>query len=275
MKKKIGFIVFFVIYVLVTANANPSGIVGPLIQTKWDQWSPYNSMVPKEGKKLSATGCETTAIAQIMKYHEHPVRGIGQSESYTLDWPTFEVPSVSFEVNYDWENMLNTYGNKNSDPKHQRDAVATLMYHVGVSINSYYTSASTYTEDPSPAIDVLVDNFGYDRSIQLLERKCYDDTAWKGILKAQLDAGLPVLYIGRNRNSAHVFVVDGYDNTGEFHINWGWGGEYDGWYSLDKLKPGEGILNYNYDQKMIINIKPDEGSVSSDEMALEESTQGI
>jgi hypothetical protein len=34
-------------------------------------------------------------------------------------------------------------------------------------------------------------------------------------------------------------VVDGYDNDGFFHINFGWGGSYDGWYSLPEELPFE------------------------------------
>ena len=49
--------------------------------------------------------------------------------------------------------------------------------------------------------------------------------------------GRPVSMAGwrtDNRGGGHAFVCDGYD-SGLFHINWGWGGDKDGWYRLGAL----------------------------------------
>lgn len=74
----------------------------------------------------------------------------------------------------------------------------------------------------------------------------------------------PVLYSGFNLTSAgHAFVCDGY-TQGLFHFNWGWGGSYNGYFSLDALTPaGEGIGgngsgDYSFDQSICLNItRPD------------------
>jgi len=65
----------------------------------------------------------------------------------------------------------------------------------------------------------------------------------------------------------HSVVIDGYDNTGKFHINYGWGGISDGYYSLNAVN-GDTVVF------MRINIQPDKGSIGSNEMALNIFTVG-
>ena len=48
----------------------------------------------------------------------------------------------------------------------------------------------------------------------------------------EVAAGRPVLYTGNTESGGHAFVCDGYDESGLFHINWGWGGSGDGYFSL-------------------------------------------
>jgi len=116
---------------------------------------------------------------------------------------------------------------------------------------------------------IVLENFGFDRSIQLLHREFYEDATWEEIIMSQLDAGLPVYYWGLNNSTNsvdHSFIIDGYDNTGKFHINWGWYGQHDGYYSLNALNPRE--YNFSRNQHIIINIKPNADSIGSNEMAL-------
>ena len=54
--------------------------VEPLIQTKWDQGAPYNSLCPLDGDKRSATGCVATAAVQIMNYHQWPEKAVGKGQ---------------------------------------------------------------------------------------------------------------------------------------------------------------------------------------------------
>jgi hypothetical protein len=127
----------------------------------------------------------------------------------------------------------------------------------------YHVSANHNNSAPT----TLTAYFGYDKSIQSHDRNYYDDAAWEAIIKAQLDAGLPVYYSGGREGSRHVFVVDGYDNTGKFHVNWGWSGGYNEYYSLNALKPREG-RDYDRNHRAVINIKPDAGSTGSNEFRL-------
>jgi hypothetical protein len=195
-----------------------------------------------------------------MAFHRHPIRGSGQS---TLIMPqNITVPTVNLNVAYDWDNMLKTYHNANSGTERQRNAVATLMYHIA--------AARGVNTDIHVAITT---HFGYDKSIQCLSRKFYTDAEWEAIIRQQLDAGLPMYLNGNyptntpSPNGYHASVIDGYDNTGKFHINWGWNGSYDGWYSLNNLKP-EATQAMIDGEQITINIMPDKGSTGSNEWAL-------
>jgi hypothetical protein len=218
----------------------------------------WTGNVDSDGRML--TICNNTAIAQAMAFHRYPIRGNGQSTS--LYPHEFTVPTVNLNVAYDWDNMLNSYTRANPGTEQQQNAVATLMYHVAA-------ARGTITGNNIPL--VMVTNFGYDRSIQSLERRFYTDAEWEAMVRQQLDAKLPVIHRGADPESGHHWVIDGYDNTGRFHINWGWGGASDGWYSLSNFNP-RGTRKYYNEQRMYINIKPNAGGVGSNEMGLETFT---
>ena len=278
MKAKIRYPAFFVICVLLFVNAVQPGNADPLKKTKWDQGAPYNDMTPMIGNTHTKTGCVATAVAQIMNYHGHPASGSGRSETYTVTASGVSVPSVNFNVRYDWNNNLVSYPNATSGTVQERSAVSLLMYQVGVSLGMKYKSSSSSTSIiHAPA--ALTAIFGYDKGIQYKESRYYDDAAWEAIIRQQIDAGMPVLYRGASvsnadddeddsEDSSHTFIIDGYDNKGQFHVNWGWGGSDDGYYSLNAMNPRAG-RRYNHDHRMVINIKPDKGgSAAGYEMAL-------
>jgi len=235
---------------LLTTAPNPNAVVRPLIQTKWHQGFPFNSMYPNR----VVAGCGPVAIAQLLNYHQHPALGRGVKQGPFRTSRLGELASLNYNVTLDWANMLNSYRRDGRDSnERQQNAVGTLFYYV----------AASY-----PYYQELVNHFGYDRSIQRPQRMFYTDTEWVAMIRQQLDAGLPVYYWGNHPGSDHAFIVDGYDSTGRFHINWGWGGRHDGWYSLDNLNPRGNREWYN-NQRIMINVKPDAGGKGAGwEMAL-------
>ena len=252
-----------------SSQQQSSIIVAPLLKTKWDQGGIYKELFPIVDGYRKPANCETTAKVQIMKFHKYPPRGKGESSVVNTTGGNFPVPLTSLDVAYDWDNMLNEYTTANPGTEQQRLAVATIMYHYGLA------------RGVSGKRMALVSNFGYDKSYQFLYRAYYSDAEWEAIIRQQLDLGLPVYYQGTSepngddenysRESAHAFVVDGYDNAGKFHINPGWSGRYDGWYSLNNIDLGEGRV-YKHNNYIEINVKPDAGSIGSNEMALDSFT---
>jgi hypothetical protein len=60
----------------------------------------------------------------------------------------------------------------------------------------------------------------------------------------------PSIIVIRSDTSEHSVIVDGYRLTGEYHVNFGWGGYCDGWYVLPTGLP-EG---YNVVKQAAVNI---------------------
>ena len=234
------------------AKADP--VVGPLIQTIWDQGYPYNKFCP--GGK--STGCVATAMAQIMKYWSYPTTGF-TSHSYTpTTHPEYgEQTAVFGETTYDWDNMIISYLSGYGET--ESDAVATLMYHCGVSVDMNYgesgNQSGAITADVAHA---LTSYFNYSQTAQYIEMADYvnqndktDLDQWTSIIKTELDAqpARPVQYRGRKPSGGHSFICDGYNTDGKFHFNWGWSGNDDGWYAIMSI-------SYSNDQAAIIGIKP-------------------
>lgn len=237
--------------------------VRPLLTTTWNQSPYYNAMCPDYSiYSKCVAGCVATATAQIMKYWNWPERGEG-SHSYNTSYGTL---SADFgNTVYDWQNMPNVL-NGNSLPV-QVGAVATLIYHIGVALETAYGTTSTAYTNPNSAgmpsaESVLKTYFGYSPNLGTLVRSGYTDGDWCALLQNELNARRPILYSGHGSGGGHSFVMDGYDENGMFHINWGWGGYCDGYYQVGALNPGTGGIgsgslgSYNSSNKAIVGIEP-------------------
>ena len=235
-----------------------TAVVNPLVQTRWDQADPYNALCPSG----TVTGCVATAMAQIMKYWNYPEMGTG-SHSYTD--PTYGTQSANFDTTYNWANMTNIYSPLSTQD--QNSAVATLMYHCGVSVDMAYATAGeggsgAYSED---VVTALAKYFKYDAGVNIIYRSFYSSADWVNIIKTELEESRPVLYSGQGTGGGHAFVCDGYDSNNLFHFNWGWSGSSDGYFELSALNPwslgiGGGAGGFNSYQTIIIGIKPNENS---------------
>lgn len=253
-----------------------SKAVDQLLTTQWDQGYPYNLLCPRSNGNhptQAVTGCVATAMAQVMRYWKHPVRGTG-SHTYTpihfSGRSLFGTQSVDFSATvYDWDNMPNRVGSTSTEA--ERQAVATLMYHCGVAVDMQYgTSAQggsgAYTHNipilsKSNTLNGMINFFGYSSQATALIRKKYDDITWTGFVRAELRAGRPVIYTGGDDDGGHCFVCDGFRGLGYFHFNWGWGGIGDGDFILTNLVPGSGGIgggnySFNDNQEILIGIQP-------------------
>ena len=255
-------------------SVRKSGSVAPLVAAKWGQGSPYNAFCPGSGSNKSVTGCVATAMAIIMKYWSYPVVGSG-SNSYTPPNYTSNPLSVDFgSTTYLWDSMPTT--GVSTARQTQKDAVATLMYHCGVSVEmDYNTSAqggsgAVTNGDYYPTAEYALKTFfGYKSTLKTVSKPSVTTQGWIDTLKNELDEGRPILYSGRNSSgtTGHAFVCDGYNEDGKFHFNWGWESSYDGYFALTALNPGTGGEGsgdgvYTYSQRAIIGIEPPEGIVN-------------
>ena len=235
--------------------------VQPLIKTKWAQGAPYNSQIPYRVR----TGCVATVLAQIMKFHQYPISGIGKIPFYKTQDPSnnqiYILPEIDLtQYTYQWSDMLNDYS-IGYTPE-QAKAVGLLMYHIGTSVKMQYGiyGSGAFSKD---AVKSLYTYFNYDQGIDYVVRGKYysnvseiiiNDDEWNSLIVNELNNGRPIFYSGStDTNEGHAFVCDGYDSNGLFHFNFGWGGYQDGYYNSNAP------LDYKYTQSIGLNIKPNEG----------------
>lgn len=221
--------------------------VGPLLQTTWNQSPYYNDLCPTG----TPTGCVATAMSQIMNYHEWPLSGNG-SNKYTH--ATYGEQFANFEAEtYNWANMPAALSSSSTST--QKTAVATLCYHAGVSVNMDYAPDGSGASSQD-VLYALTSYFKYDpTTINIYDFDVNQQTSWISMVKDELDAERPVYYSGSSSaDGGHAWVCDGYDNSDRLHINWGWGGYYDGYFTASAMNPG--TYSFSESNSMITGIKP-------------------
>ena len=248
--------------------------VAPLVKTTWNQTAPYNNLCPVDPANDSSwynghtpTGCMATAMAQILNYWEHPVRGVGSHSYIPANHPEYGEQYADFGATvYDWDNMKNSYSDGYTEE--EANAVATLMYHCGVSIDMNYSplgSSGDYsTETFKTYFNYNLDMYAVSKSYILDGNvySFYSDEEWIAMLKVELNLYRPLCYLGghyisEEENGNHAFVCDGYDENNLFHFNWGWGGGSDGYYAIGALNAGNDISqNFNQYNAFLCNCFP-------------------
>ena len=207
------------------AATKTADAVQPLLKSKWGQDYPYSKQTQY------VTGCVATAVAQVMYYHKWPAQGKGQ-ESYTVKFDN-TVRSADFtKSHYDWDNMLPDYNRRNVTTK-QEDAVALLMNDVGIATNMQYTDRASGTQSYM-AERALRNYFDYDASMVTRSYEGVDN--FIEIVKNELRNGFPLYISGDSKTGGgHAWVCDGFDEEDRFHMNFGWNGQANGYYSLATL----------------------------------------
>ena len=235
--------------------------VGPLLSTTWNQSPYYNTQCPYDasayscaGNNYALAGCVAISTAQIMKYWNWPTTGQG-SHSYTHS--SYGTLSADFATTYSWSNMPNSLSSSSTST--QINAVAKLVYHVGVALEMNYgpcgSSASTYGAYYPSSQTILPTYFKYNSStITSISEGSYSATNWINQIKNEIDNSRPLLYRGSGSAGGHSFVCDGYNSSDQLHFNWGWGGRYDGFFTPGSLNPGS--YTFNSGCVAVIGIQP-------------------
>lgn len=216
-----------------------------LVQTKWDQNSPYNCCCPEDPNGPGGhtyVGCLATAMAQLMRFWAMPVHGNGSHcyvhEDYGQICADFE------NTYYDWDHMPNKLNNNSSDV--EKLAVGTLGFHCGVTIDmGYGPDGSGGASGPIPG--VMHEYFDYSEANVQYRRDDFETETWKRMVREQFDMGWPMYYGGCEDGGCHAFVCDGYDDKDMFHFNLGWGGSSDAWYLIDEAPythPADAMFNF-------------------------------
>lgn len=248
-------------------NAKASKSMAMLCKTTWDQSPNYNALCPFDAtaNARTVTGCVATGLAQILKYWNWPLTGNG-SHSYSNSYGTL---SANFaNTTYNWSNMPNSIGSSNTD-------LATLMLHCGIAVDMNYGTAasggsSAYsTWGANSALAAYKNYFKYKSTVHSESKSGYSDAQWITILKNELNLRRPMQYSGRTpatssnpNGSGHSWVCDGYDANDNIHMNWGWGGTSNGYFTVGALNPsalgtgGGSGGGFNNSNEVILGIQP-------------------
>lgn len=160
---------------------------------KWRQFRfPMHSGYRMQG---CLTGCGPTAMAQLMKFHQYPSDSI------------------------DWSSTRASYPYMVGDTL----SITPLLARIGRAVMAEYGVKGT-SSSMENLRQALVRDFGYSSRMfhayhQVSEREVLQWVA------ADILQGRPSLLCGFD----HLFVCDGILSD-FFHLNMGWGGNYDGWY---------------------------------------------
>lgn len=215
--------------------------VSPLLTSEWEQASPYNGLCPYykyDDGTISQTrclvGCVATATSEVLRYYAHP-----EALKDTLhgwETPHYSIEDVLPGTRINWNDILDSYEGTFTDE--QARAVQELSLYTGMACRmNYGTNASGsqiyYFLNP------LQDIFDY-RYVTFYDRAKYSPTGWKSAMRYELNRGIPLVYSAHNfEGGGHAFVVDGMDENGLFHIRWGYGSDYNGYFDIDILNAYE------------------------------------
>lgn len=236
--------------------------VEQLMSSQWSQGAPYNNLCPLDDGHRSVTGCVATAMAQILYYHREKsvTETTAAIPGYSTWTKNISVQGIAAGSPIDWANMRDTYGSASDI---QKNAVAQLMLYCGVAAKMDYTNSASGAQS-SDAYEAFAKYFGYGKSVKFVTyQDVTSDDDWDRIVYAEMEAGRPVYVSGSNAEVGHAFVADGYDGNLRYHINWGWGGQSDGYYYLTNLTPGDGqgiggsSDGYNSWKQIIVGIEPE------------------
>lgn len=239
--------------------------ISPLLDCEWDQGTPFNDNCPIAFGMRTLTGCVATAMAQIMYYYQWPQQTRFPIHGYPITDKNITVEDIPVNT-IEWGKMLPRYAEDYSSE--QADAVARLMQMCGTAVRTNYgpDESGAYV---AKVVKVLPQYFGYDMHVSLVNASNFEPEAWTQLMYDELAASRPIFYSGTNNKSGHSFVVDGYDASNYFHINWGWGLGFNGYFLLTALP------DFNNDQSAIIGIQPSTTNIRDAYGVLENGTMTL
>jgi alpha-tubulin suppressor-like RCC1 family protein len=242
-------------------------VYGPQLTTEWHQFSPYSDLCPWDSVhgSRSVVGCTATALAQILNYWRFPTEIAFQAtDDYTTTTHGFAINAgaASFA-------RLDYGAGELSDADKAR-----LSYAAGVSVRMDYCSngSGAWVEDVCGALAGAVrlypgigvpERWGYESAnvrsygsshsgwgspYYVTEEEFFSQLANDMVAARPAEMAIvPISGVG------HAIVVDGWQSGGRvYHLNFGWGGDSSGWYSLPEGIPaGLTVIDC-----AVLNIRP-------------------
>ena len=251
------------------AKANAHKAITPLLATEWNQGSAteegyiYNTLCPTIDGKHCITGCVATAGAQIMYYYQWPQKATSVVPGYTIDGNSADTSKDLPAITFDWAKMKPIYTSDDQGTASAK-AVAELMLYCGYAAQMDYGLGGSAASNSILARG-MAQYFDYDPyTYRTVNKSSCTIDEWDQLIYDELAASRPVIYSGRSFSGGHSFICDGYDGEGLYHFNWGWGGSYNGFFTLQATNPylqnESTSVGYVFGHYVTIGIQPNTGA---------------
>ncbi len=215
------------------------------LETQWHQSTPFNDLCPidLDSGDRGVAGCPAITMAQILNYHQ-TVNGVSFNDSddyshnygqrFLIDDDYEEYGFPSFPELNDYLNTIQTHFNQDT-PLTDTDKAA-LIFACGTAATQVYSPQVSGTFGVSQAFEAY-EKFNF-KEIELLTE---EDTDIFDRIIQNMKTGLPVhlAVVNEGWSVGHNLNIDGYNTDDYYHLNFGWGGSYDGWYDLPDELPYE------------------------------------
>jgi hypothetical protein len=242
---------------------------GGWLTGSWTQNAPYNAMCPLDlahGGTRSLAGCPSVAMAMILDYRR-TIEGtkLDDTDRYWHGYAGnyYWVPDAAAQYGFpDFETLR---GHLETITLHWDAGAAltntdkaALVFACGVAARQVYSASGSGTFGVNQAYEAYV-RFGFGYACRLLTDAAPDlYTVLAANMKQARPAHLAVVDPGWTMG--HNLVVDGWNTDDYYHLNFGWGGSYNGWYRLPQGMPyGLTVI-----EGVIVNIVPAVADVADD-----------
>jgi len=230
---------------------------GGWLETNWSQGSFYNKFCPMDPvtELRSIAGCPAIALAMIINFYEtlnkteftddddylHSYAG----RVYTIDDDYEEIDFLSFpEINIFFDSISSAYTNSEDL---LNDEISALCFACGVAATQVYTSSVSGTFGVEQALEAYM-RFDFENAILMHD----EDPGLYDSLSSNMMNARPVhlAVVDEGWTMGHNVVMDGYNTDDYYHLNFGWGGSYNGWYLIpDEIPYGLTVI-----EGAIVNI---------------------
>ncbi len=217
---------------------------GGWLEENWHQNSPYNDLCPMQPftSDRAVAGCPAVAMAQILNFHR-TTNGIQFDDNddyyHNYDGNQYMIDDDHTYWGFPSFPELNAYLDSLSMRYEQvvpptNNDKAALVFACGVAAQQVYTPSVSGT-------------FGVDQAFMAYQRFAFEETElldeddlnlYERISDNIIEA-LPVhlAVVNPDWTMGHNVVIDGYNTDEFYHLNFGWGGSYNGWYLLPDEVP--------------------------------------
>lgn len=255
--------------------------VPPLVKSKWGQSNVYDSndqphacynyCTPQiisgrisfvEGQIDNyPCGCVAVALAQFMRYQRYPLEPVGPKKFNILveeqETDRWLLGGDGPDGAYNWDYLI-AEPNEDTTDKQCR-AIGVLCHDAAIAIETEFGP-----EGSGASLDnvtkALLETFQYENALWAEKEGAYvENKYFISLINPNLDAGIPVILGFRNDDypqMGHAALCDGYGYNMSIlyhHMNMGWEGQHDCWYSLPDITVSDTVL-YNTITQSVYNI---------------------